>query len=688
MAREKPAENGASAVMDIPLRFGADPYVWACWLYYEEGLTQGDIASTMGISRATVNAYLADARERGIIQITLDPARLASLHLAQELKRHFGLHDCIVAPTRDDGEALIDRLGAVGAQVLEKLIRSGDRLAVVWGRTTLAVGERLKLTGLQDVTVLQATGGTAATLNSTPQQCAWTFAEAVGGHCENILAPIVVSSPAVRQMLEDETMLRTQLQRLTTANKIIFSIASLRPNSTVHQSGLLDEPGTLQHYLANKAVGTLTGHFIDERGRRVAGPLDDRVIGMGFEQMKAIPTRIGIAGGTDKVPAILAALRGQLISVLVTDAVTARGILRADGVGDIDAKLSPRPRAEAQAFTQREQVKKFINDPQDVIEEMMAGAIAAYRSHMTPLPGYPRALVAKDGPRDGKVGIVIGGGSGHEPCFFGYVGKGLADAVAVGNVFSSPPPDPIFECVKAVDRGAGVLFVYGNYHGDVMNFDMAAEIATEAGIPVRTVITTDDIASANREDREGRRGVAGNVFAFKIAGAAADRGLDLETCATITRRCNERTFTLGVALEPCSLPQTRRYNFEIGPDDMEIGIGIHGEPGVLREALTSADEIVDMVMDKIFAEMRPGAGDRVAVLVNSFGSTPMMELFILYRRIEERLSAKSVTIAANWIGHYCTSIDMAGASISVLHLDAELEDLLAHPCDGPALRVG
>lgn len=688
MAREKPIESGASVAMDIPLRFGADPYIWACWLYYEEGLTQGDIAATMGISRATVNAYLADARERGIIQISLDPARLASLHLAQELKRHFGLHDCIVAPTRDDAEALIDRLGAVGAQALEKIIRSGDRLAVVWGRTVLAVGEKLKLSGLQDVTVYQATGGTASTLNSTPQQCAWTFAAAVGGRCENILAPILVSSPEIRRLLEEETLLSQQLARLSTVNKAIFSIASLRPNSTVHQSGLLDGPGALQHYLGNKAIGVVAGHFIDERGRRVSGPLDDRVIGISFEQLKSIPTRIGVAGGADKVPAILGALRGQLVTVLITDAVTARGILRADGVADIDARIAPRSRTEtAHDASRRDKVKKFINDPQDVIDEMVAGAIVAHERHLRPLPDYPRALIAREGPRPGKVGVVIGGGSGHEPCFFGYVGKGLADAVAVGNVFSSPPPDPIFECVKAVDGGAGVLFVYGNYHGDVMNFDMAAEMAAEHGVPVRTVITTDDIASANIEDREGRRGVAGNLFAFKVAGAAADRGLDLDACAAITRRSNERTFTLGVALEPCSLPQTRRYNFEIGGDEMEIGMGIHGEPGVMREKLKSADDIVDMVMDKIFAEMKPASGDRVAVLVNSFGATPMMELYILYRRIEERLSAKQVTIAVNWIGHYCTSIDMVGASISVLHLDAELEDLLAHPCDGAALRV-
>lgn len=686
MERAKISGAEGSLSDSIPLRFGDDPHVWACWLYYEEGMTQGDIAKTMGISRATVNAYLADARERGIINISLDPSRLASLTLAQELKRHFGLHDCIVAPTLDESDALIDRLGMVGAQAMQKMIRSGDRLAVVWGRTVLAVGERLKLPGLQDVTILQATGGTPSIIDCTPQKCASTFAEAIGARCESILAPLMVSSPEVQRMFEQEGVLKDQLAALETANKAIFGIASLRPNSTIHRSGLI-EPGTIQHYLAHKAVGVIAGRFIDERGRHVPGPLDERTIGITLPQLGAVPTRIGLSGGTDKVPAILAALRGQLVSVLITDAVTARGILKADGVADIDRKLPPRVKTEAATFSQRSQVKKFVNDPQDVIEQMIEGAVKAHSKYLKPLDNYPRALIAREGPRPGKVAIVIGGGSGHEPCFFGYVGKGLADAVAVGNVFSSPPPDPIVECMKAVDGGAGILAIYGNYAGDVMNFDMAAEIAIEHGMTVRTVLTTDDIASATYEDREGRRGVAGNVLVFKVAGAACDRGMDLDACEAVARKANARTFTMGVALEPCSLPQTRRYNFEIGPDDMEIGMGIHGEPGVLREPLKSADEIVDMVMDKIFSEMKWKRGDRVAVLVNSFGSTPLMELYILYRRVEQRLNAKSMSIAANWIGHYCTSLDMTGASITVMHLDEELESLLADPCDGAALMV-
>ena len=210
---------------------------------------------------------------------------------------------------------------------------------------------------------------------------------------------------------------------------------------------------------------------------------------------------------------------------------------------------------------------------------MLEGAILAHRAFLRPIATSKRALVALEGPRPGKVGLVIGGGTGHEPCFLGYVGKGLADAVAVGNIFSTPPPDPIFQCAQAASGGAGVLFVYGNYVGDVMNFDMAAEIARDHGIETRSITTTDDVASSPHENREARRGVAGNVFVFKVAGAACDKGWSLDACEAVTRKANARTFTMGVALEPCSLPQTRRYNFEIGPDEIEIGMGIHGEPG-------------------------------------------------------------------------------------------------------------
>ncbi|WP_183431188.1 bifunctional sugar-binding transcriptional regulator/dihydroxyacetone kinase subunit DhaK [Mesorhizobium sp. RMAD-H1] len=681
---------GSSEEADImPLRYGDDPYVWACWLYYEEGRTQGDIAEIMGISRATVNSYLADARDRGIVNISLEPERLSSLSIAQELKRHFGLADCLVVPSDDGSRALIDRLGSAGAQALAKLLKSGDTLAVAWGRTTLSIAEKLSVSNLQDMTVVQATGGTRATFAYTPELCASAVATAIGARLVNITAPAIVSSVEVRSALLQEALLEEQFAVLARANKALFGVSSLRPNSTIHTSGFF-ESVSIQEYLAKNAVGVVAGRFIDPHGHPVAGPLDERTIGISLDMLKNIGMRIAVAGGFDKVPAILAALRGGYVNVLVTDAATGRGILNADGVTEFDQKASQRSRSREMAQPAgnfRTHIKKFLNNPNDVVEEMLDGVTKAHAAYIQPIKGSNRSLVAKHGPRTGKVGLVIGGGTGHEPCFLGYVGKGLADAVAIGNIFSSPPPTPILECAKAASGGKGVLFVYGNYAGDVMNFEMAAEMAQEEGIEVRTVLTTDDIASSPIEDREGRRGVAGNIFVFKIAGAACDRGLSLAECEAVTRKANDRTFTMGVALEPCSLPQTRRHNFEIGPNDIEIGMGIHGERGVVRDRMMPADEITDRIMDRIFSEMKAVPGDRVAVLVNSFGATPLMELYILFRRVAQRLSAKDITIEANWVGHYCTSLDMVGASISILHLDSELSELLHHPCDTAFLRV-
>lgn len=678
--------NGADGLDAIPLRYGDDPYVWACWLYYEDGMTQSEIADAMGVSRATVNSYLADARDKGIVNISIEPARLASLTIAQELKRHFGLADCLVVPNGNDTRPLIGRLGAAGAQALSKMIKSGDTLAVAWGRTILSVGEHLQSARLQDVTVVQATGGTTASFPYTPELTAAAVARAISARCVNITAPAIVASAQMHDMLLAEPLIREQFETLARANRVVFGIASLRPNSTIHTSGFF-ETVPLQHYLAKGAAGVLAGRFIDERGRPVAGPLDDRTIGISLDSLRDIPTRIAIAGGFDKVPALLAALRGGYVSVLVTDAATGAGILRADGVTSLDGKLLQRQRDVPVSNSYRTYVKKFLNNPNDVVEEMLDGVIASHKPYLKTIGTSRRALVARDGPRPGKVGLVIGGGTGHEPCFVGYVGRGLADAVALGNIFSSPPPDPIVKCAAAASGGVGVLFVYGNYAGDVMNFEMAAELAEEQGIPIRTVLTTDDIASSPAEDKEGRRGVAGNFFVFKIAGAACDRGLTLDECEAVTRKANDRTYTVGVALESCSMPQTRRHNFEIGPDDMELGMGIHGEPGVLRERLRTADEIVDAIMDSIFKEMKAGSGDKVAVLVNSFGATPLMELYILYRRVEQRLAAKNIEIEANWVGHYCTSLDMVGASISILHLDRQLTEFLHHPCDTAILTI-
>lgn len=331
--------------------------------------------------------------------------------------------------------------------------------------------------------------------------------------------------------------------------------------------------------------------------------------------------------------------------------------------------------------------KKIINSGEDAVDEMLVGILLAHGDVLRRSDESPRAIIARDGPRKGKVGLMIGGGSGHEPTFLGFVGRGLADAAAIGNVFASPPPDPALACAREIDGGAGVLFMYGNYAGDVMNFDMAAEMAAMDDIEVRTVLTTDDIASAPVEEKEKRRGVAGNFFIFKIAGAAADEMMTLDEVERIARHANDRTFTMGVALSPCSLPQTRTPNFRLGEDEMEIGMGIHGEPGIERGPLKPADAIVDDIMDRILDEMGAASGDRVAVLVNSLGSTPLMELYIMNRRVQARLQEAGLETHATWVGHYCTSLEMAGASITVLHLDDELTRLLDRPCHCAMFRV-
>ncbi|MBV6658657.1 MAG: dihydroxyacetone kinase subunit DhaK, partial [Devosiaceae bacterium] len=307
-------------------------------------------------------------------------------------------------------------------------------------------------------------------------------------------------------------------------------------------------------------------------------------------------------------------------------------------------------------------VKKLLNDADHAVDEMLEGILHAHPNHLVLSPENNRAVIAKDGPRPGKVGLVIGGGSGHEPTFLGFVGRGLADAAAIGNVFASPPPDPIIACAKAVSQGEGVLFMYGNYAGDVMNFDMAAEMLAMDDVDVRTVLSTDDVSV---DELERRRGVAGNFFIFKAAGAACDRMLSFDECERIARKANDNTFTMGVGLTACSLPQTRIPGFELGPEEMEIGLGIHGEPGVRRGPLATADQVTDEIVDKIFAEMDPEPGETVAVLVNSLGATPLMELYIVNRRLAQRLADKNIKVHATWVGPYCTSMDMAGMSITL-----------------------
>lgn len=332
--------------------------------------------------------------------------------------------------------------------------------------------------------------------------------------------------------------------------------------------------------------------------------------------------------------------------------------------------------------------KKLINDPEQIIAEMIEGMVGAHPDMLRVEGATGRAVVAVDGPRDGKVGIVIGGGSGHEPAFAGYVGRGLADAAAVGNVFASPSPSHIVDAARAADGGAGVLMLYGNYTGDVLNFTMAAEELAQSGLAARHIAVCDDVASASIDHKAERRGIAGDFFVFKVAGAAADRGEPLARVEALAQTANEATRSMGVALSPCSLPQTGRPNFTIGEEDMEIGMGLHGEPGIRRQKLAPADAVTDALMDAIVAELALGAGDRVGVLVNGLGATSQIELYLIFRRVKQRLDALGVRIHASWVGEYATSLEMAGASVTLIKLDDTLQTLLDHPCRTPALTVG
>ncbi|SDJ36906.1 bifunctional sugar-binding transcriptional regulator/dihydroxyacetone kinase subunit DhaK [Aliiruegeria lutimaris] len=665
-----------------PLRFGDDPLLWASWLYYQEGLTQGEIADELGISRPTVNSYLADARAKGIVNISISEARLRAVTIAQALEAQFGLESCLVVPGEGGPRPLIDRLGAAAAQSLGSHLHSGDTVAITWGRTMLALAEAVSGTEARDLVVVQATGGTTATIPYTPEACATRLAENTGARFVPISAPAIVSSSEAREILLREPVIAEQLAQLDRVTCVLFGISSMRPDATIHTSGFFDSALKNKGYFDN-AVGAMMGRFIDAQGAAIPSPLDDRVMGMELDRLRQVPRRILVAGGLDKVPPILAALRGGFVSTLITDATTGEGILRAEGFEP--EKIAPKRRAPTPsepALTRSDHVKKFINRPKDAVDEALTGALAAFPEHIEPIGGSLRAIRARADKRDGKVGVVIGGGAGHEPGFIGFVGRGLADAVVVGNVFASPPPDRILSCTRDADQGAGVLYIYGNYTGDVMNFDMAADMAAAEGIEARTILTTDDIASAGADERAARRGTAGNIFVFKVAGAAAARMLPLDECERLARKANAACYTIGAALEPSSMPDTGRRSFSLGPDDMEFGVGVHGEPGVSRIPLQSADRIVDRIVDRIFDEMRPGEGGKLAVLVNSLGGTPMMELFILNRRLMQRLSARSVDVHTTLLGHYFTSLDMVGASITLMALDEELAGLLDDPCNG------
>lgn len=328
-------------------------------------------------------------------------------------------------------------------------------------------------------------------------------------------------------------------------------------------------------------------------------------------------------------------------------------------------------------------MKKIKNNDGTIVDEMLEGFVKAHSKNVIRLIGT-NVIVRKKLSETPKVGIVSGGGSGHEPSHAGYVGKGMLDAAVAGEVFTSPTPDQVFEAIKAADQGQGVLLVIKNYNGDVMNFEMAAELAADEGIKVEQVIVNDDIAVEDSTHTTGRRGVAGTVLVHKVAGALAEKGASLEEVKAAAERLISQTKTLGVALSPAYVPGSGNPGFEIGDDEMEIGIGIHGEPGLSREKLKTANEIADLLLNKLITELSLVTGDEVAVMVNGLGSTPMMELYVLNNRVADVLKDKGIQISNTFVGEFMTAIEMAGASITLAKLDSGLKELLRAPAQTPA----
>jgi len=324
-------------------------------------------------------------------------------------------------------------------------------------------------------------------------------------------------------------------------------------------------------------------------------------------------------------------------------------------------------------------MKKILNDPFKYVDEMLEGLCLAHPDIYRKTGEGGKVIVRAEGMPDGKVGIVTGGGSGHLPIFTGYVGKGLLDACAIGGVFASPSVEQMADTMRAANGGAGVLRLYGNYGGDVMNFDMAGEMLEMEDIPSTTVLLADDVASAPKEEREKRRGVAGMVYAFKIAGAAAENLKNLEDVTRIAQKTSDACHSVGAALTSCTIPQAGKPTFEISDEDMEMGMGIHGEPGVWRGKLKTADEIANEMVDMLLADIDPNSGSRLSVMVNSLGATPLEELYILYRIVKKRLEDVKIKIVMPLVGRYATSMEMTGVSFTFCELDSELESLLQAP---------
>lgn len=330
-------------------------------------------------------------------------------------------------------------------------------------------------------------------------------------------------------------------------------------------------------------------------------------------------------------------------------------------------------------------MKKLINSPCKVEEEMIQGMIKAH-------PGYLRKLdcgnvVVRAVRKEGKVALISGGGSGHEPAHGGYVGQGMLDCAVAGAVFTSPTPDQIYEGIKEIATDKGVLMVVKNYTGDVMNFEMAAELAADMdGTSVKYVVTNDDVAVKDSLYTIGRRGVAGTVFVHKIAGALAEQGVDLDAVAAVAQKVIDNTRTMGAAISPCTVPAAGTPGFTLGEDEMEVGIGIHGEPGTHRESLKKADEVVDLLLEQILADF-DYSGSQVALMINGAGATPLMELYIINNHVADVLADKGIQVYRTFVGEFMTSLEMQGFSITLLRLDEQLKELLDAPADTPAWKT-
>ena len=329
-------------------------------------------------------------------------------------------------------------------------------------------------------------------------------------------------------------------------------------------------------------------------------------------------------------------------------------------------------------------MKKIINNPTDVVSEALMGMQAAYPDKLVYTPKME--VISRNAKKTDKVAVISGGGAGHEPLHAGFVGKGMLDAAISGNVFSSPSPDRIGSAIEQVSCGKGVLMVIKNYSGDIMNFGLSADLAEMDDIEVAQVIVKDDVAVPDREEGTGRRGIAGTVFVHKIAGAKAEQGASLAEVKAAAEKAVRNIRTMGVAMTPCILPAVGKPGFQIADDEIEIGMGIHGEQGVETTKIKSAKEIAEILVGRILDDY-DYSGSEAAVLVNGLGGTPLMELYILNLEVQKILEEKGIKAYRTFVGNYCTPIDMTGASVTLMKLDDELKELLDAPCDTPALKI-